>query len=253
MKDSLKTISVSLFLLAILTTNPGCGNGVNEGSGSRSTVNSGDDLAKALINAEKILDENAPQNPPEPTESSDGDYEIAEPKNMKNPYLTKVNILDYATPSKSENYEKVIYDNVDSPEPEDGIEEKPLSEKDGWSWEPRYSNRDSKYGRDESDESHEKSAEESDYDSDEEATRFLTDVKNWCSKNTTATKARIKATSIRNEADELRRRAENESENSDELLRHAEIMDYYANRISATHGVTRKMRALKNNIENELP
>jgi len=253
MKDCLKTISVSLFLLAILIANLSCGNGVDEGSSSRSNVNSEDDLAQALISAEKILDENAPQNPPESHKSSDGGYEIAEPKNIKNPYLTRVNIPDYSTPPKNETAEEVVYDNGDPTKLEDSVEEKPQSEKDGLNWEPQYSNRESKYGRSESEKSPDKSAEKSNYDSDVEQERFLSNVQDWCSKNTTATKSRIKATSIRNDADALRRRAENEPENSDDLLRQAEVMDDYANRISATHGVTRKMRALRNNIDNEFP
>jgi len=82
---------------------------------------------------------------------------------------------------------------------------------------------------------------------------FLRDLANWGNINVSAYNARIKAQSIREQAEQIRSDALDEQPIiRSEMLRRATIMDSYANRLSSTRGNSYKMRRLLYDANQEL-
>jgi len=83
--------------------------------------------------------------------------------------------------------------------------------------------------------------------------QFYSEVLSWLNTNTSATQARNKAFDIRTRAGKLRENAQDEeSYLQSVILERAATMETYANRISATRGNDRKIRALLTELQNKL-
>jgi len=87
----------------------------------------------------------------------------------------------------------------------------------------------------------------------EKTIEFLGGILSWGNLNTNATQARIEAAKIREDAKTVREQAESaKPEIREEMLRRANLMESYANRISATRGNKQKMRILLYDVEHDI-